>query len=324
MDNNLNVAVIIPAYKVSKYVVALVGCLNNLGYKIYVVDDKCPENSGKLIENSYSNNLNIKVIFHKENLGVGGAVLTGYKNAIVDGANILVKLDGDGQMDPRLIPRLIKPIEMGIADYVKGNRFYNLEKIKQMPAMRIFGNAALSFITKLSSGYWNIYDPTNGFTAIDCSVARNLPFDKISKRYFFESDLLFRLNTIRAVVQDMPMDAYYADEKSNMRICKIIPEFIYKNIRNFLKRILYNYYLRDMSIGSLMLPLGVAMFLSGVVFGVLKWQLATITGISTPVGTVMISVLLIVLGMQFILAFLNEDISSVPKNPVSLFLKQVI
>lgn len=323
MDKNLGIAVIIPAYKVSKYLIGLVECLNNMGYKIYVVDDDCPENSGKLVKKTFSNNGNIEVIFHKENQGVGGAVLTGYSRAIADGASILVKLDGDGQMDPRLIPRLIKPIEMGLADYVKGNRFYNLEKIRQMPAKRIFGNAALSFITKLSSGYWNIYDPTNGFTAIDCSVARNLPFDKISKRYFFESDLLFRLNTIRAVVQDMPMDAHYADEKSNMRIGKIIPEFIYKNIRNFLKRIFYNYYLRDMSIGSLMLPLGVVMFLWGVIFGMLKWQLATITGLNTPVGTVMISVLPIVLGMQFILAFLNEDISSVPKYPVSVFLKQV-
>lgn len=323
MDKNISVAVIIPAYKVSNYVIGLVESLNDMGYKIYVVDDDCPEKSGRLIENAFCNYGNIEVIFHKENQGVGGAVLTGYSRAIADGASILVKLDGDGQMNPRLIPRLIKPIELGLADYVKGNRFYNLEKLKQMPVMRIFGNAALSFITKLSSGYWNIYDPTNGFTAIDCSVARNLPFEKISKRYFFESDVLFRLNIIRAVVQDMPMDAHYADEKSNMRIGKIIPEFIFKNILNFFKRIFYNYYLRDMTIGSLILPLGVIMFLWGVIFGLLKWRFAMITGLNTPIGTVMISVLPIVLGMQFILAFLNEDISSVPNKPVSVFLKQI-
>jgi hypothetical protein len=224
-------------------------------------------------------------------------------------------------MNPRLIPRLIKPIEMGTADYVKGNRFYNLEKLKMMPVNRIIGNAALSFITKLSSGYWNIYDPTNGFTAIDSALARNLPFEKISKRYFFESDMLFRLNTVRAVVQDMPMDAHYGDEKSNMRIGRIIPEFMYKNIRNLFKRIFYNYYLRDMTIGSFMLPLGAVMFLWGFIFGILKWQLAMISGLNTPIGTVMISVLPIVLGMQFILAFLNEDISSVPSTPISNFLK---
>lgn len=321
MISNGNVAVIIPAYKVSAYIVDLLDCLNDMGYLIYVVDDCCPEYSGKLVESKFCHSKNVSVIYHRDNQGVGGAVMSGYRKAIADGAEILVKLDGDGQMNPRLIPRLIKPIEMGTADYVKGNRFYNLEKLKMMPVNRIIGNAALSFITKLSSGYWNIYDPTNGFTAIDSALARNLPFEKISKRYFFESDMLFRLNTVRAVVQDMPMDAHYGDEKSNMRIGRIIPEFMYKNIRNLFKRIFYNYYLRDMTIGSLMLPLGTVMFLWGFIFGILKWQLAMTSGLNTPIGTVMISVLPIVLGMQFILAFLNEDISSVPSKPISAFLK---
>jgi dolichol-phosphate mannosyltransferase len=321
MPINKNVAVIIPTYKVSKYIVEIIECLNNMEYMIYVVDDFCPENSGKLVEKIFYDHNNIIVIYHNENKGVGGAVLTGYSRAISDGASILVKLDGDGQMNPRLIPRLIRPIEMGFADYVKGNRFYNLEKLKNMPLNRIIGNAALSFITKMSSGYWNIYDPTNGFTALDSAVARYLPFDKISKRYFFESDMLFRLNTLRAVVQDMPMDAQYGDEKSNMKIFSIIPEFLYKNIRNTFKRIFYNYYLRDVTIGSIILPLGASMFLWGVIFGIFNWQIAISSGLNTPVGTIMISVLFIVLGMQFILAFLNEDISSVPNKPVSIFLK---
>src|SRR5690606_32001950 len=147
----------------------------------------------------------VRVIRHASNLGVGGAVITGYQAAIADGMDILVKLDGDGQMDASLIPDFIEPIINGEADYTKGNRFFDLEELRSMPRIRLIGNAVLSFMTKFSSGYWNLFDPTNGFTALHADVARYLPLSKISKRYFFESDMLFRLNTLRAVVHDIPM-----------------------------------------------------------------------------------------------------------------------
>src|SRR5262249_39074317 len=157
---------------------------------------------------------------HEQNQGVGGAVMSGYRAAIADGMAVVVKVDGDGQMDGSLIPYFVAPIINGEADYTKGNRFFDLEQINQMPPMRLFGNAVLSLMTKLSSGYWNLFDPTNGFTAIHVDAARHLPFDKISKRYFFETDMLFRLNTINAVVVDVPMDASYGDEVSNLKISK--------------------------------------------------------------------------------------------------------
>ena len=139
--------------------------------------------------------------------------------------SVVVKVDGDGQMDPRLIPSFVYPILRGEADYTKGNRFFDLESVRTMPRFRLLGNAILSFMTKLSSGYWNLFDPTNGFTAIHTDVARHLPFDKISRRYFFETDILFRLNTLRAVVVDVPMEAKYGDEVSNLKISKIVLEF---------------------------------------------------------------------------------------------------
>jgi len=148
---------------------------------------------------------------HEENQGVGGAVMTGYRAAIADGMSVIVKVDGDGQMDARLIPLFAAPILRGEADYTKGNRFFDLEQIGAMPPMRLFGNAVLSLMTKLSSGYWDLFDPTNGFTAIHVDAARHLPFNKISRRYFFETDMLFRLNTLQAVVADVPMDASYGD-----------------------------------------------------------------------------------------------------------------
>lgn len=244
--------------------------------------------------------------------------MTGYAAAIKEGMDIIVKIDGDGQMDPSLIMDFITPILSGEADYTKGNRFFNLEEIRAMPKMRLFGNAALSFMTKLSSGYWDLFDPTNGYTAIHRDVARHLPLNKISRRYFFETDILFRLNILRAVVVDIPMDAKYGDEVSNLKISKIVGEFFIKHVRNFGKRIFYNYYLRDMSLASIELPIGIALVLSGLCFGASHWITSFTSEIPTTAGTVMLSALPVIVGIQFILAFLGYDISSTPRRPFHL------
>ena len=241
--------------------------------------------------------------------------MTGYIAAIDDGIDIIVKVDGDGQMDPGLIPDFVAPIAAGEADYTKGNRFFDLEEIHAMPKVRLFGNAALSFITKLSSGYWDLFDPTNGYTAIHRDVARHLPLAKISQRYFFETDVLFRLNTLRAVVVDIPMNAKYGDEISGLRIPSIVGEFLAKNIRNFCKRILYNYYLRDMSLASIELPVGLILFIFGAVFGSYHWVRSVGLGIPTSSGTVMLSALPVIIGLQFILAFLGHDMRTVQSRP---------
>jgi dolichol-phosphate mannosyltransferase len=143
-----------------------------------------------------------------------------------------------------------------------------------------------------------------------------LPFDKISRRYFFETDMLLRLNTLRAVVVDVPMDAQYGDEVSNLTISKIVGEFIIKHVRNFAKRIFYNYYLRDMSLASIELPLGLVLFISGSIFGVYHWINSLHGGVSTPAGTVMLAALPILMGAQLILAFLGYDIANVPRRPL--------
>jgi hypothetical protein len=218
-------------------------------------------------------------------------------------------------MDPGLIPLFIRPILLGEADYTKGNRFFNLDQIRVMPKARLLGNAVLSFMTKISSGYWDIFDPTNGFTAIHAGIANNLPLNKISNRYFFETDILFRLNTLKAVVIDIPMDAKYGDAVSNLRIKSILGEFIYKHIRNSLKRIFYNYYLRDLSMASIELPIGLVLFFIGSIFGLVEWISSAREGVNTPAGTVMLAALPILMGIQFILAFLSFDIASVPRRP---------
>ncbi len=317
MINQSVIAVVIPCYKVKSHILAVISGIGPEVDKIYVVDDCCPDKSGEFVEQECSDP-RVNVIKCPVNQGVGGAVMTGYAAAIAEGVDVIVKVDGDGQMDPLLIPDFVLPILNGQADYTKGNRFFDLEEIRQMPKIRLFGNAALSFLTKLSSGYWDLFDPTNGFTAIHADIARHLPVKKISKRYFFETDILFRLNTLRAVVIDIPMDAKYEDEVSNLKISKIIGEFFVKHMRNMGKRIFYNYYLRDMSLASIELPLGLVMLLTGTAFGVTHWIQSLQSGVATSAGTVMLSALPIILGTQFILAFIGSDIQSVPRRPLHL------
>jgi glycosyltransferase involved in cell wall biosynthesis len=309
------VAVVIPSYKVTRHILGVLARIGPEVQRIYVVDDRCPDSSGDFVE-ANNRDPRVTVLRHAENQGVGGAVMTGYQAAIADGATVIVKVDGDGQMDPSLIPVFTAPILAGEADYTKGNRFFDLEQIGSMPPMRLFGNAMLSLLTKLSSGYWDLFDPTNGYTAIHRDAARHLPFSKISRRYFFETDMLFRLNTLGAVVQDVPMDAVYGDEVSNLKISKIVTEFMAKHVRNFFKRVFYNYYLRNMSLASIELPLGALLLVAGTVYGGLHWIDSARAGVPTPAGTVMLSAMPILMGTQLLLAFLAYDISSVPRRPL--------
>lgn len=305
------IAVVIPAYKVKKQVLSVIQRIDKCVSKIYVIDDCCPEQSGEYVKENCSDN-RVSVITHTENQGVGGAVMTGYSAALADNMDIVVKIDGDGQMDPGLLFDFIGPILSGDADYTKGNRFFNLEDLSQMPKIRLFGNAVLSFMNKLSSGYWHLFDPTNGYTAIHSEVLRHLSLEKISKRYFFESDMLFRLNTIRAVVCDVTMESKYGDEVSNLSIRHIWWEFLRKNVRNTASRIFYNYYLRDVSVASFELPLGLGLLLFGVPFGLSKWFDSYAEHSVASAGTVMLASLPVILGVQFLLAFLNYDIRSTP------------
>lgn len=311
------IAVVIPCFNVKKHILDVISCIGSEVQLIYVVDDKCPENTGEFVKINCTDE-RVNILLHEANQGVGGAVMTGYKAAIRDGADVIVKIDGDGQMDPALLMDFVAPILAGEADYTKGNRFYDLEEITAMPKIRIFGNAVLSLMCKFSSGYWDLFDPTNGYTAIHVDVAKSLPYKKISRRYFFETDILFRLNTLRAVVIDVPMSAKYEDEESGLKISKIVGEFLFKHSRNFIKRIFYNYYLRDLTVASIELPLGILLFGFGVFFGGYNWGVAAMKDVTTPPGTVMIAALPILVGIQLILAFLSYDVNSIPRRPIQL------
>jgi len=315
MNAHAHVAVVIPCYRAREHVLGVIEAVPPTVASIHIVDDACPDGTGRHVE-SLCRDPRVRVHHNPRNLGVGGAVMRGYEEALAAGADVIVKIDGDGQMDPRLLPLFVGPIVSGEADYTKGNRFFDLTNIARMPALRIFGNAVLSFMSKLSTGYWDIFDPTNGYTAIHADVARRLPMAKISQRYFFESDILFRLNTLRAVVVDIPMDAHYGNEVSNLRVSRVLPDFLWKHVRNFGKRIFYNFFLRELSIASFELVVGVGLTATGLVHGALGWWESSQTGHPNPPGTVMLTALLLIMGLQFLLAFLNYDISSTPHRAI--------
>jgi dolichol-phosphate mannosyltransferase len=310
------VAVVVPCYKVRDRVLDVLSRIGPEASAVFCVDDGCPEGTGNHIAANCSSDPRIRVIFHEQNRGVGGAMCTGYTAALEFGADVIVKIDGDGQMDPRLIPSLIAPILDGDADYVKGNRFFSIETVRQMSASRVIGNAGLSFLTKLSTGYWDLFDPTNGFTAIAASVARELPLEKIHKRFFFESDMLFRLGTVRARIVELPMMSFYDSGESNLSEVKALLTFPFLHLRNFMKRVAYSYFLRGFSAASLNLVFGLGLVAFGGIFGTVEWIAASQQGVAATPGTVMLAALPVLLGIQMLLAFLSYDVAMVPKRPI--------
>lgn len=310
----MRIHVVIPAYKVERHILDLLTRIGSEVEKIWVVDDACPNGSGDLVSKK-SKDERVSVLHNVVNKGVGGAVVTGYKAAFEAGADVVVKMDGDGQMFPEDLPKLVKPILIGEADYTKGNRFDSLDQLYLMPRIRILGNAVLSLWSKLSSGYWSITDPTNGYTAIHRAALERIDLDKLSERYFFESDMLFRLNLAAAVVEDVPLPARYGDEKSNLKISKVLVEFPLKHLRNQLKRVFYRYYLREFSIASFELPIGLGLALFGSWFGLSSFIAASEAGRTTTAGQATIASLSIILGVQLLLSFLSYDIQSEPRVP---------
>jgi dolichol-phosphate mannosyltransferase len=314
MGADLKIAVVIPCYRVTDHILEVIAGIGPEVSKIYVVDDACPDGSGKFVQDQ-SKEKRLSFIFHEENQGVGGAVISGYKAAYADGADVVVKIDGDGQMDPSLISAIAKPVIEGHADYSKGDRFDSLENLFGMPKVRIFGNAVLSLWAKFSTGYWSMTDPTNGFTAIHRRALGAMNLDKIRKSYFFESDILFRLNIANCVVADVPMAAVYGSEKSNMSILKVMFEFPWRHTVNLWKRIFYRYYLREWNVGSFELPLGVFLVLFGAWFGLSSYLSASAAGLATTAGQVTGSAVALILGVQLLLSFLSYDVQSEPRIP---------
>jgi len=312
----LTVAVVIPCYRAAATILSVLQEIGTEVSAVYCVDDASPDDTVAIVTQAMTRDDRIRLILRPANGGVGAAMVDGYRAAIADGANVLVKIDSDGQMNPAVISSFVAPILSGEADYVKGNRFFAVDTVRTMPLVRIIGNAGLSFLTKLSTGYWDLFDPTNGYTAIHARVAAVLPLEQLHPRYFFESDLLFRLSTIRARVIELPMASTYGAAPSHLSVWRCLATFPWLHFRNLIKRLFYNYFLRNFSIASVNLLLGTVLALFGVCFGVDRWLTASQSDLAATAGTVMLSALPLLLGVQLILNFLSHDMATTPRDAI--------
>jgi len=312
---------VIPCYRVRNHVLDVIAAVPAWVEGIVCVDDACPEGSGDFIE-AAAPDPRVVVVRLAQNQGVGGAVLAGYAEAERRGGRILVKVDGDDQMDLAYVGQLVAPILLGEADYAKGNRFTSVTHLRSMPGVRVFGNAVLSFAAKVSTGYWNMFDPTNGFTAIEACVANRLMGRRISRRFFFETDLLYHLGAVRAVVRDVPIPARYGQEVSNLRIGAILGPFAGKHLTNFLQRILGQYFVRDFHVASLELIFGAASLLFGLGYA-LHWVTTHAPGQAASAGVVMAAALPVIIGVQLLLQAMNFDVMNTPSRPIHPYLRTI-
>ena len=305
------IAGVIPCYKTTDKALKVVRQSYKYLDMIVCVDDCCPFNTGKEIENKINDN-KVHVLYHKKNQGVGGAMKTGIKYALELGAKIIVKIDSDGQMSADLIPSLVNPIKSGKADFTKGNRFRDPNVIFKMPTVRFLGNFFLSFLTKLSTGYWELFDPTNGFIAINSSTLNLFNLNKIDNRYFFETDILFRCSINDIVVKEIAMEAKYGDETSNMYPIAEIPNFLIKHIIILYKRILYNYFIYDFNPGSISLLISFFLGLGSICFGGFYYYVGILNQVETPSGIQTLFLIMVFISIQCITNFMYYDVTQRP------------
>ena len=312
-----NIAAVIPCYRVEREISSVLTSLPSYLTHVIIVDDASPDGTLKLVTQFAERDRRILLIRHERNEGVGGAMITGFRKALELDAQVVVKIDGDGQMDTTYLPDLILPLLQGRADYSKGNRFRDFEALQAMPLIRRMGNMALAFLSKAATGYWNLFDPTNGFVAINGSVLAMLPLQSIDRSFFFETSMLAHLHLIGAVVKDVPMPARYQGERSNLSVRRTLLEFPWKLFKTFVRRLLLKNFIYDFSMTSIYLLAGVPLLLFGLIFGAVKWIHYATLNVPAPTGTVMLPTLCVLLGIQFLIAAIEIDLRSVPKEPLS-------
>ncbi|MBI2757469.1 MAG: glycosyltransferase family 2 protein [Chloroflexi bacterium] len=322
MTENLNfrkyrIAAVIPAYRVEREIESVLRGLPSYIKHIIVVDDASPDHTSDLVAALVKRDRRLVLIRHERNQGVGGALVSGFRKALEIGAQIVVKIDGDGQMDTSHIPDLLLPLILGKADYAKGNRFRDFAALRQMPLIRRVGNMGLGFLSKAATGYWNLFDPTNGFLAIRSEILAQLPLDQIDRTYYFETSMLANLYLLGAVVQDVPMPARYQGEVSSLVIRRVLFEFPIKLLGTLIRRALLKNFIYDFSMASIYILTGLPLLLFGLIFGSYKWIQYARLGLAAPTGTVILPTLSVLLGIQFLLSAIEIDLRSVPQEPLS-------
>lgn len=309
MYEGRTIAAVVPAFSEADHIADVINTMPKTVDFIVVVDDDSPDETYKYALATADSRLT--VIRHEQNQGVGGAILTAHRKALQLGSDINVVFAGDGQMDPAFLPSLLDPIVHDDYGFTKANRFYSSSSFRGMPRHRVLGNVVLSFLNKLSSGYWNLFDPQNGYTATRRDVLERLDFENIAKRYEFENDFLVNLNILNVRAKDVPIPALYGDEVSTIKLTSVIPALVRLLTRGFSRRIMLKYVIGTFSPIALMLAAGTAMTLWSVFFGI--WVLfQTIGPPVATTGTVLLCIAPGLMGFQLLLTALQLDIAATP------------
>ena len=309
----------IPCFRVREALPRVVANLPGWIDVIVVVDDACPERSSEVLRGE-STHPRLIILSHASNQGVGGAMMTGFRRALEEDCDIIVKVDGDDQMDAAYLPNLVHPIASGLCDFTKGNRFIHLESLKSMPLLRRIGNSGLTLLTKFASGYWHISDPTNGYLAIHREALKLLCLARLSRGFFFETSLLIQLNILRAVAFDIPIPARYQNEHSSLSILRAAFGFPPRLLRGLMQRILWRYLFYDISATTFCLFAGLIMTFAGVLFGALRWMQGGMSGELQSAGTVALALLPTMMGLQLLLQALVLDVIDKPPLPLQCLL----
>ncbi len=294
------IAVAIQAYNEEKLIGRTISTLPDFVDRIIVVDDMSKDNTlDVLVRLKKRFGKRLIVIGHKKNRGVGGAITTGYREAMMLGMDITVVMNGDNQMDPNDLPNLLDPIVEDRADYVKGNRLLHPMVKKKMPGYRYFGNSLLTFLNKIATGYWHVMDPQCGYTAISLKALKTIPIDDIYPRYGVPNDILTKLNVFNFRVKDVSVYPVYKDEKSKIKLKSYIPKVSWLLLRCFFFRLKEKYLLRDFHPLAFFYISGMIMFPLGVIYGIYI-VLARIIQHKISSNAVVLSALLIIIGLQSI------------------------
>jgi len=301
---------VLPAYRTAPSIQSVLERIPVEVRHVVVVDDASPDGVGALV--SGLADPRVCVCTHEANRGVGGAMKTGFERALELGADIVVKLDSDGQMDPASILELVEPIVDGRADFAKGNRFADLSVVSAMPPIRRTGNLFLSFLVKMASGYWSLFDPCNGYLALSRSLLQDIRREALADRYFFEISLLCESYRASGVVEDVPMHPRYGDEVSSLSPLRSLFEFSGRLVARTLQRIGFAYFLRDFTVVSVFIAAGVPMLVFGVLWSSYHWYRSWATNVVASTGTVMIGTLAIILAFQLLLQAVAGDVESEP------------
>jgi glycosyltransferase involved in cell wall biosynthesis len=305
------VTIVTPAHNEARFIGQVIKAIPPFVDHLIVVDDCSDDDTAQAA--LACDDPRVIVLQTPSNQGVGGATILGYRKALELRSDLIVKMDGDGQMPAEYLSPLLDALTSDDYSYAKGNRFLAGESLTSMPKHRIFGNLLLTFLTKLASGYWHIFDPQNGFTAIKAKALHTLDLSKIHQRYFFENDMLINLKITGARAKDIPIPALYGDEESGINIFRVVITFPLLLLHRFFYRIYREYVLHDFSPIALFLFVGMSLCSWGILFGSYHWISNVFARVATPTGTVMLAVLPLIIGFQLILQAIVLDIQETPK-----------